>query len=45
MCGDVQLYYSVNAYYIGDPLEQERCLREATQASLATLVRGHALQA
>lgn len=38
----LQLYYSVHCYYIGDPLEQERCLREATQASLANLVRTQA---
>lgn len=44
VCGLLlQLYYSVHCYYIGDPLEQERCLREATQASLANLVRTQAV--
>lgn len=33
-----QIYYSVHYYYNGDPQEQERRLRDATQASLVNLV-------
>ena len=38
-----QLYYIVHCYYMGDPEEQERRLQEATQASLANLVRIYSL--